>query len=159
MVDIAKFFLEFTVDESCGKCTACRIGTKRLLEMLEKITSGQGTLETIAEMEELCHYIQKNSLCALGQTAPNPVLSTLKFFRDEYIAHVVDKRCPAGVCKDLLSFVIDPEKCKGCTACARKCPVGCISGAVKQPHEIDQTKCIKCGTCVDTCKFGAISKK
>ncbi len=158
MVDIAKFFLEFTVDESCGKCTPCRIGTKRLYEMLEKITSGNGTLEDLDEMEKLCYYIKNNSLCGLGQTAPNPVLSTLRHFRDEYIAHVVDKKCPSGVCKDLLSYHIVADKCKGCTACARKCPVNAISGTVKEPHVIDTAKCIKCGACVATCKFGAIIK-
>ncbi len=159
MVDIAKFFLEFTVDESCGKCTPCRIGTRRLLEILEKITSGNGTLEDIDKLEELCYYIKNNSLCGLGQTAPNPILSTLRYFRDEYVAHVVDKKCPAGVCKDLLSYTIDADKCKGCTACARKCPVGAISGSVKNPHTIDASKCIKCGACMATCKFGAISKQ
>ncbi len=159
MVDIAKFFLEFTVDESCGKCTPCRVGTKRLLEILTKITKGQGTLEDIDKMEELCYYIKANSLCGLGQTAPNPVLSTLKFFRDEYIAHVVDKKCPAGVCKDLLSYEIDPAKCKGCTACARVCPGGAIEGTVKNPHVINKDKCLKCGACIEKCKFGAISKK
>ena len=159
MVDIAKFFLDFTVDESCGKCAPCRIGTKRIYEMLEKITSGNGTLEDIDKLEELCYHVKSASLCALGQTAPNPVLSTLNYFRDEYIAHVVDKKCPAGVCKSLLQYVIDPEKCKGCTACARQCPVGAISGTVKQPHVIDSSKCIKCGACMATCKFGAISKK
>ena len=159
MVDVARFYLDFTVDESCGKCVPCRIGTRRLLEMLDKITSGNGTLEDLDKMEELCHYIQANALCALGQTAPNPVLSTLKFFRDEYEAHVVEKRCPAGVCKKLLHYEIDPDKCRGCTACARKCPVNAINGVVKQPHVIDQAKCIKCGTCLDTCRFGAISKK
>ena len=159
MVDMAKFFLEFTVDESCGKCTPCRIGTKRLLEKLEKITEGKGTLEDIDELEELCNYIKQNSLCGLGQTAPNPVLSTLRFFRDEYIAHVVDKKCPAGVCKSLMHYEIIADKCKGCTACARKCPVGAIQGAVKEPHVIDPEKCIKCGVCMDTCKFAAIVKK
>ena len=149
MVDIAKFFLEFTVDESCGKCTPCRIGTKRLLEMLDKITKGQGTLEDLDKMEELCYHIKANSLCGLGQSAPNPVLSTLKYFRDEYVAHIVDKKCPAGVCKALLSFNIDPEKCKGCTLCSRVCPAGAISGTVKQPHVIDQSKCLKCGACIE----------
>ncbi len=159
MVDIAKFFLKFTVDESCGKCTPCRIGTKRLLEMLEKITSGNGTLEDLDKMEELCNYIKANSLCGLGQTAPNPVLSTLRYFRDEYIAHVVDKRCPAGVCKDLLHYEIDASKCKGCTLCARNCPAGAITGTVKEAHVIDQNKCIKCGVCMENCKFGAVVKK
>lgn len=159
MVDIAKFFLAFTVDESCGKCTPCRIGTKRLYEMLDKITKGQGTLEDLDKIEELCYYIKANSLCGLGQTAPNPVLSTLRYFREEYIAHVVDKTCPAGVCKDLLKYNIDPDKCRGCTLCSRKCPAGAITGTVKQPHIIDQNKCLKCGACMDACKFGAISKK
>ena len=159
MVDIAKFFLDFTVEESCGKCTACRIGTKRLLQMLEKITSGNATLEDLDKMEELCYYIKANSLCALGQTAPNPVLSTMRYFRDEYIAHVVDKRCPAGVCKNLLKYEIVEDKCKGCTACARVCPVNAISGEVKSVHIIDQDKCIKCGACMDVCKFDAVIKK
>ena len=159
MVDVARFFLEFTVDESCGKCVPCRIGTRRLLEMLNKITEGRGTLEDLDKMEELCYYIQKNALCALGQTAPNPVLSTLKYFRKEYEAHVVEKRCPAGVCKKLVSYEVDPAKCRGCTACARQCPVGAISGKVREPHTIDKSKCIKCGACLETCKFGAISKK
>ena len=158
MVDIAKFFLDFTVDESCGKCAPCRIGTKRMMEILEKITSGNGTLEDIDKLEELAYYIKENSLCGLGQTAPNPVLATLKFFRDEYIAHVVDKKCPAGVCKKLLNYTIDPEKCRGCTLCARKCPASAITGSVKTPHTIDTTKCIKCGACMESCKFGAISK-
>ena len=159
MVDMAKFFLEFTVDESCGKCTPCRIGTKRLLEMLEQIVNGNGTLELIDEMEKLCYYIKENALCGLGQTAPNPVLSTLNFFRDEYIAHVVDKKCPAGVCQALTSYVVVADKCKGCTACARVCPVGAISGKVKEAHVIDTTKCIKCGACMEKCKFGAIIKE
>ena len=159
MVDIAKFFLEFTVDESCGKCTPCRVGTRRLLEILNKITSGNGTLEDIDRLEKLCYYLKENSLCALGQTAPNPVLSTLKYFRDEYIAHVTEKRCPAGVCKALTNYYIDPEKCRGCTLCARNCPVGAISGSVKQPHLIDTQKCIKCGACMEKCKFGAIDKR
>ena len=159
MVDIAKFFLDFTVDESCGKCTPCRIGTKRLREMLEKITDGKATLKDLDELEELCYYIKENSLCGLGQTAPNPVLATLKFFRDEYIAHVVDKTCPAGVCKKLVKYEIVADSCKGCTLCARKCPVGAISGTVKNPHVIDSNKCIKCGVCMDSCKFGAIIKK
>lgn len=159
MVDIAKFFLDFTVDESCGKCTPCRIGTKRMRELLEKITDGKATLEDLDELESLAHYIKDNSLCGLGQTAPNPVLATLRFFKDEYIAHIVDKKCPAGVCKKLVSYSIEADKCKGCTACARKCPIGAISGAVKTAHTIDTSKCVKCGVCMDTCRFGAIIKK
>jgi NADP-reducing hydrogenase subunit HndC len=159
MVDVARFFLDFTVDESCGKCTPCRIGTRRLLEMLDKITSGNGTLEDLDKMEELCNYIKANAMCALGQTAPNPVLSTLKYFRDEYEAHVVEKRCPAGVCKNLMHYEIQPDKCRGCTLCARKCPAGAITGKVKEPHVIDQSKCIKCGACMEGCKFSAIIKK
>lgn len=159
MVDIAKFFLDFTVDESCGKCTPCRIGTKRLLELLTKITNGNGTLEDIDKMEKLCYYIKENALCGLGQTAPNPVLSTLRFFRNEYIAHVTERKCPAGVCKALLSYKIVTDKCKGCTACSRICPVGAISGTVKEPHLIDTSKCIKCGACMEKCRFGAIIKE
>ncbi|MBE5970101.1 MAG: NADH-quinone oxidoreductase subunit NuoF [Lachnospiraceae bacterium] len=159
MVDIAKFFLEFTCDESCGKCTPCRVGTKRMLEILEKITSGKGTLEDIDKLEELAAFIKDNALCGLGQTAPNPILSTLKFFRDEYIAHVVDKKCPAGVCKDLLQYKIVADKCKGCTLCAKNCPANAITGTVKEPHVIDPDKCIKCGVCMSNCKFGAIVKE
>ena len=160
MVDIAKFFLEFTVDESCGKCSPCRIGTKRMMEILEKITSGKGTLEDIDKLEELAYYIKQNSLCGLGQTAPNPVLATLKFFREEYIAHVVDKKCPAGVCKALLNYYIDADKCIGGGLCARTCPVGAISGEIRKPHTIDTSKCIKCGACVEKCKkMQAIKKK
>ncbi len=159
MVDIAKFFLEFTVDESCGKCTPCRVGTKRLLEMLDKITKGNATLEDLDKLEELCHYIKENALCGLGQTAPNPVLSTLHYFRDEYVSHIVDKKCPAGVCKALLSYEIDPAKCKGCTLCSRICPASAISGEVKKVHTIDKQKCVKCGACMEKCRFGAIVKK
>ena len=159
MVDLARFFLDFTVDESCGKCTPCRIGTRRLLEILDKIIAGNGEMEDLDRLEELSNYIKSASLCGLGQTAPNPVLSTLRYFRDEYIAHIVDKKCPAGVCKSLLQYTIDPDKCKGCTLCSRKCPVGAISGTVKEAHTIDTSKCIKCGVCMDSCKFGAIIKK
>ncbi len=159
MVDVAKFYMEFICDESCGKCSPCRIGTKRLLEMLTKITEGEGTMEMLDEMEELCHEIKDTALCGLGQTAPNPILSTLNSFRDEYIAHIVDKKCPAGVCKSLLEYHIDPEKCKKCSMCARNCPVSCIDGVPgKEPYVIDTEKCIKCGTCLTSCNFGAVER-
>ncbi len=156
MVDIAKFFLEFTVEESCGKCTPCRIGTRRLYQLLDKITSGKGELSDLDKIEELCVHMKSTSLCALGQSAPNPVLSTLKYFRDEYVAHVVEKKCPAGVCKALLSYEVVEAKCKGCTLCARNCPVDAISGSLRQVHSIDREKCIKCGLCMKNCKFDAI---
>ncbi len=157
MVSVAKFYLDFTVEESCGKCSPCRIGNKRMCEILDKITKGQGTMEDLDTLRNLAKVIKDSALCGLGQTSPNPVLSTIDNFWDEYVAHVVDKKCPAGQCKALKKYVIDPDKCKGCTACARKCPVGAIHGTVKNPHEIDQATCIKCGTCIDTCKFNAIS--
>jgi NADH-quinone oxidoreductase subunit F len=156
MVDVAKFFLNFTQAESCGKCTFCRIGTKRMLEILERITEGKGKESDIALLEELAYQIKDNSLCGLGQTAPNPVLTTLKYFRDEYTAHIVEKKCPAKVCKNLLTYEIDPEKCTGCTVCAKKCPVDAISGERKQVHFINQDICIRCGDCYSRCKFDAI---
>jgi len=158
MVDIARFFLDFTVDESCGKCAPCRIGTKRMLEILERIVEGKGQDGDIEKLENLANTIKTTALCGLGQSAPNPVLSTLRYFRDEYEAHIYEKRCPAGQCKALLSYKIDPTKCKGCTLCARVCPAGCISGKVKEAHVIDTNKCLKCGACMERCKFGAISK-
>ena len=158
MVDIAKFFLEFTVDESCGKCTPCRVGTKRLLELLNKITDGRGTMEDLDRIEELAAFIKSNSLCGLGQTAPNPVLSTLRYFREEYVEHIVNRHCPAGVCRALLQYVIDPVKCHGCTACARACPAQAIVGSPQNPHTIDPAKCIKCGGCIEKCRFDAISR-
>ena len=158
MVDIARFFLDFTVDESCGKCTPCREGTKRMLEILNKITEGKGTMEDLDKLESLAQNIKDTSLCGLGQTAPNPVLSTLRYFRDEYEAHVKEKRCPAGVCQSLLKYIITMN-CKGCTKCARVCPVGAIQGKVKEVHVIDQNKCIKCGACMDACSFHAIIRK
>ena len=158
MVDVAKFYMDFICDESCGKCTPCRIGTKRLLEYLEKITDGRATMKDLNELEELASIIQVGALCALGQTAANPVLSTLRNFRDEYLAHIEDKKCPAKVCKNLMSYEIDPELCKGCSACSRKCPVNAIHGEIKSPFEIDKSACIKCGNCIATCKFGAIKR-
>ncbi|MBM4400025.1 MAG: SLBB domain-containing protein, partial [Candidatus Cloacimonetes bacterium] len=158
MVDIARFFLNFTQNESCGKCTFCRIGTRRMLEILTRITEGKGELADIEKLEQLAVNIIKGSLCGLGQTAPNPVLTTLRYFLDEYIAHIQEKRCPAHSCTTLLIYEIVAEKCIGCTACTRKCPVNCVSGTVKQPHIIDQSKCIKCGACYTSCKFNAITK-
>ena len=159
MVDIAKFFLEFTVDESCGKCTPCRVGTKRLLEMLTDITEGKADMQELEKMENLCHYIKENSLCGFGQTAPNPVLSTLQYFRDEYVEHIKEHKCRAGVCKAMLRYTILEDKCKGCSACSRICPVGAISGTVKNPFKIDWDKCIRCGACLNACKFKAIIRE
>ena len=159
MVDISKFYLEFTVDESCGKCTPCRIGTKKLLDYLTRITEGKGTVEDLDKIKELSNHMKSSSLCALGQTAANPILSTMNAFYDEYLAHIKEKKCPAHVCSALLVFEIDPEKCKGCTLCMHNCPVGAIRGSVKKPHEIDPNKCIHCGLCMENCHFNAISKK
>ena len=159
MVDMAKFFLEFTVDESCGMCTACRVGNKRLYELLTKITDGEATMEDLDKLEELCYYIKDNSLCGLGQSAPNPVLSTLKYFRDEYIAHIKDKKCPAGVCKNLITFEVLPDECTGCGVCKKLCPVGAIKGEATEAHRIHKDKCIKCGLCMEKCKYNAIVKR
>ena len=159
MVDMARFFLDFTAKESCGKCIHCRIGTKRMLEILNRIVKGEGRDGDIELLEELCTTIKDGALCGLGQTAPNPVLSTLRYFKDEYVAHVVDKKCPAGVCKDLLQYKIVASKCKGCSVCAKNCPVGCIHGEIRSPYVIDSTKCVKCGACMEKCKFGAIVKE
>ena len=158
MVDVARFFLDFTQDESCGKCPPCRIGTKRMLEILERICDGQGEEGDIERLEELAEGIKASALCGLGQTAPNPVLSTIKYFRDEYEAHIYEKRCPAGVCRNLLNYVIDEEKCKGCGICAKKCPGDAITGEKKKPHVIDAAKCVKCGACIEACPFNAIAK-
>ena len=159
MVDVAKFYMEFICDESCGKCTPCRIGTKRLLEKLTKITEGNGTMEMLDEMEELCNEVRDGALCGLGQTAPNPILSTLRHFRDEYEAHILEKRCPAHVCKKLLTYVINPDKCKCCSLCARNCPADAITGKPgKEVYKIDAEKCIKCGLCITNCKFGAVER-
>ena len=160
MVDVAKFYMEFICDESCGKCSPCRIGTKRMLEILTRITEGKGTLQDIDALEELGQAVKTGSLCGLGQTAANPIISTLTHFKDEYIAHVVDKKCPAKVCKKLMQYYIVPEKCKKCSLCARNCPVSCIKGEVgKTVYEIDQSRCIKCGMCQSSCRFNAIEKR
>ena len=159
IVEVARFFMNFTQHESCGKCVPCREGTKNMLKILEKIVKGQGEMSDLDKLEELALAVKDGSLCGLGKTAPNPVLSTLKYFRDEYIAHIRDKKCPAGVCKAMKTIVIHEEKCKGCTKCSRNCPVGAIVGEVKQPHHIDQNKCIKCGNCVNACPFKAIEQK
>lgn len=156
IVDVTKFFLDFTCNESCGKCTYCRVGTKRMLQILDKISEGKGIMEDLDELEKLAVSVKDGSLCGLGQTAPNPILTSLKYFKDEYIAHIVDKRCPAKKCTALLTYRIDTSKCVGCTLCARKCPVQCIDGTVKNPHVINQDKCIKCGNCYTACKFGAV---
>ncbi len=158
MVDVARFFMDFIVEESCGKCPTCRIGTKRMLEILERICEGKGEMEDLDRLDDIAVALKQGALCGLGQTAPNPILSTLRFFKDEYLAHINDKKCPAGVCQELLEYVIVADKCKGCSLCAKKCPVNCISGEIKKPYVIDQEKCIKCGACVDACKFDAVIK-
>lgn len=159
MVDIARFFLDFTVDESCGKCTPCRIGTRRMLEILERITEGKGEEGDIERLETLANSIKASSLCGLGQSAPQPVLSTLRYFRDEYEAHIKEKRCPAGACQNLLTYRIITDKCRGCGLCAKNCPVSCISGEIRQPFTIDASKCVKCGVCMEKCRFDAIERK
>lgn len=156
IVEVARFFMNFTQHESCGKCTPCREGTKNMLAILNKIVEGRGTMEDLDTLEELAEVVKESSLCGLGKSAPNPVLSTLKYFRDEYIAHIRDKKCPAGVCTALTTYTINQEKCKGCSKCARNCPVGAIDGVIKSPYKIDQSKCIKCGACMKGCAFGAI---
>ena len=158
-VDMQLAFLKVCHAQTCGKCVPCREGTKRMLEILERIVNDEGEMEDLDRLEELAAHLKSNSLCALGQTAPNPVLSTLRYFKDEYIAHIVDKKCPAGVCKDLLQYKINADKCKGCTLCARICPNGAISGKVKEPHAINPEKCLKCGACMEKCRFGAIYKE
>jgi ferredoxin len=158
MVDVTKFYLEFTVDESCGKCAPCRVGGRTCYNILDRISKGKGRPDDIQKLKDIGHAMRKASLCGLGQTSPNPVMSTLRYFEEEYRAHIEDKKCPAGKCKDMLTFSIDPEKCVGCTACARRCPVPCISGEVKKTHVIDASKCIKCGQCYDACKFDAVIK-
>ena len=158
IVEVARFFMNFTQNESCGKCVPCREGTKNMLEILTRIVNGQGTTEDIDVLQDLAVAVKDGSLCGLGKTAPNPVLSTLKYFKDEYLAHIEEKRCPAGVCSAMKTFTIEEDKCKGCTKCARTCPVGAISGEVKNPHKIDQSKCIKCGSCVSACPFKAIKQ-
>jgi NADP-reducing hydrogenase subunit HndC len=159
MVDIAKYFLKFLLEESCGKCTTCREGIERMHELVTKITEGKATIEDLGLLEELATVVRDTTMCGLGNTSPNPVLTTLRYFKPEYEAHILEKRCPAGVCKALITYSIDPKKCTGCAACAKKCPEGAVSGRKKEPHEIDAKKCIRCGVCQTTCKFGAVSRR